>query len=286
MPYDGTQPADAVSLPHAWTYLSYGAWLAALAMVGVLYGGRRSLAGRFRALAIWSALAAAAAAACCPPRLRAEYWWYYAAQVASEADFAVSRHALENAIRSFPPLDPLRRTWLLKGELDFEEGISSPEQRLWTASQLAARNDVAAANAVMQRLAIECAASAVAQQAADLLTLAGRKRLREGDWGAAAEAFEKASTAAPWRLDTAFYLGMIDGRCDRHRPEQSETRLARLLVRCADRGLRADLLSVVGDVHFEAEKLVAARERYDQSFRLFNLPKTINYRAQKGLGGM
>src|SRR5262249_17228174 len=52
-----------------------------------------------------------------------------------------------------------------------------------------------------------------------------------------------------------------------------------------DRAICADALSLLGDANFRRGDLTEARERYRESMKAWMLPKTINYRAQRGLGG-
>jgi len=287
VPYDQKSQGDPAGLLGSWDYLLYGIWLVALSVLGILDGGRRPLVRRLGTLAAWAALAAAVACTVCLPRLWGEFCWRRATQLEAKADFAASRQALQEAASICPELGRLQRAWLLKGTLDFRQGLSSPERQFWTASQLALRNQFADAGAIMEQLhATHGEELVVGRQTADLLTARGLVFFGKGERGAAADAFQKAADAAPWRLDSAFYFGLIYGRWDRQHPERAESQLTRFLTRCADYAFRADVLNVLGDVYFEAGQMAHAHQLYDQSFRLFNMPKLINYRAQRGLGGM
>src|SRR5262249_24631354 len=53
-----------------------------------------------------------------------------------------------------------------------------------------------------------------------------------------------------------------------------------------DRAIHADALSLLGDEDFHRGDIHQARERYRESMKAWMLPKTINYRAQRGLGGL
>ena len=49
---------------------------------------------------------------------------------------------------------------------------------------------------------------------------------------------------------------------------------------------RPDIVTGVHDAYLEAGQPTRARRFYAESFAAFDLPKFINYRAQKGLGGL
>jgi tetratricopeptide (TPR) repeat protein len=286
VPYAGNQVGDPAAVLNGWTYLLYGVWLAAWCMAGILYGGRGSLRRRLGNLALWSVLAASAGAAACLPRLWGEIWWYRATRLELEADFPASRGAMQKAVSIFPEFAELGRTWALKGKLDFRQGLFTRERQFWAASQYALVQQSVVANAWMEELVADSGTQCVRQQAADLLAESGLGYFRRNEFGAAADAFIKVARAAPWRLDPPFYLCMIHEQWDHSHAQLIEYDLRPLLERCADRGFNSDLLGVLGDVYFESALVAEAHRQYDRSFRLFNLPKNINLRAQRGLGGM
>jgi hypothetical protein len=102
---------------------------------------------------------------------------------------------------------------------------------------------------------------------------------------AAREAWQRAALISPGGWDGTVYLGIVQARADRYHPERAGDRLAELLDRLADRPLKADLLVVLADSHFEGGRAIPAQGYYVRSFDAFHLPAYINFRAQKGVGG-
>ncbi len=95
-----------------------------------------------------------------------------------------------------------------------------------------------------------------------------------------------ARLVVPPRYDLAFYLGSASARLDPNSPERAEALMSPLLDGLGDAILLADTLATLGDARFEAGDQAAARRRYAESLRAFLLPRLINYRAQKNLGGL
>ena len=81
-------------------------------------------------------------------------------------------------------------------------------------------------------------------------------------------------------------IGIVRDRVREPDPVEIEELFKPCLARLEDRVLRADMLAILGDVHFVAGDFTQARENYLASLRAFHLPKQINYRAQKGLTGL
>jgi len=98
--------------------------------------------------------------------------------------------------------------------------------------------------------------------------------------------WRRALEIEPLRHDCPFYLGLSQGRVDLARPELASDEFARIKHRLADRILRAELLDSLGDAFFEAGRINEATRLYAESMDIFSLPKLINYRGQKALGGL
>lgn len=99
-------------------------------------------------------------------------------------------------------------------------------------------------------------------------------------------AWQWAARLAPSRHDWHFYLGSLAARLDPANPERTEALMGSLVNDLGDPILRADVLATLGDAWFDAGQGGQARRRYADSFKAFLLPKMINYRAQKNLGGL
>jgi hypothetical protein len=103
---------------------------------------------------------------------------------------------------------------------------------------------------------------------------------------AAQDAWKRAATLEPAGRDNAFLLGMVGGRIDPTQPELADRAAGPMLDRIGDRFLKADVLSLLGDVYWESGQFNTARRRYAESSDAFSLPKNVNFLSLKGLGGL
>jgi hypothetical protein len=99
-------------------------------------------------------------------------------------------------------------------------------------------------------------------------------------------AWQRAAQLVPLRYDLPFYLGSLETRLDPRSPDRVEGLIGPLVGRLEDAIVLADALATLGDAHFNGGDGAAARRRYAESLRAFLLPRMINYRAQKNLGGL
>lgn len=275
-------------LTRGFVYVWGGWWLIPFAAGGVLFGSRGPLRRRLGRLSIWLLLGAVLSGALCFRRVRAEYHWMHAERLEAEGNSRGARQALETAVSQFPEFSRLERTWLLEGKLDFREGKTTSYERFFRAHQLGRNGEFSEAIALMED-ALEAGGrgrAAAHYQLANLLTAAGLEHHSLDRFEAAVDVWQRAKQMVPFKLDCAFYLGTLRAQTDRARPHLAEDAFAPLLERLADRALRADILASLGDAYFETGQMAGARRRYEDSYTAFNLPKKINYRAQKGLLGM
>src|SRR5262249_18273917 len=100
------------------------------------------------------------------------------------------------------------------------------------------------------------------------------------------DAWERAARIDPLRRDCAFYLGSVQARFDREQPDRVRSVFQPILANLGDQVLNAEILNTLGDACLEAGWWVEARRLYGQSYDLFCLPKSINFRAQRKLGGL
>jgi len=310
------QDSEWGNVERFWVYLLYSRWLIILAAAGVLSASSGSVGRRLLILTGWTLLSVGLSCAVCLHRLRAEYHWIEAKLLESQGDYAGARQALARSVAVFPELDRLQRTWVLAGKLDYREGRSTVYEQFFHALQLAHFHNVERerihANALLRDLLAdgsETVPPLVRRQAARLLTTSGldeynrareqqrrldpsaRIALRMTGWqdpflGAAEVAWQKAAALDPNRRDTAFFLGVIQSLSEKDSPEKAEAFYRRALEGNADLMLQADILASCGDAFFQAGRAEEARRRYAESFTVFSLAKTINFRAMLGLGGL
>ncbi len=278
---------ERTGLFRGFLYLQYGPWLVVLSGLAVILSGRGRLRYRCGLLLAWLMIGVVLGAALTSRRLLAEWHWYQAAAAERQGDLGAARASLARAVAHCPDLNELGRTWLLIGKLDHRDGRSSPQAEYWRALQLARNRDpVAAMAAIEHHWRSTGSDRAVGRLAGRILAVAGVEHFQRKRFVAARDAWHAALEYCPEQLDCRCYLGLVTARLDRQRPERVEAELAPVLDRLADRALRADLLAILGDAHFEAGRMNEARRRYTESLKAFNLPKVINYRALAGLVGM
>lgn len=300
---NGRVSAQSVPLFHrgrvssAVRFALYGIWLVPLSIALILFGSAGGLAKRFVKLGVWTTVAIAITIPVCWQRVRAEWHWEQAWQLTQQADYRNAREELANAIRSFPSIADLQRTWYLAGKLDYHDQRESVQQLYYRAFQLCRLNAVIEAGDLLvpqlrrpdSPAAIRALAAEIkARQGIDLfLKQAGQG---EGDpramarASAAATAWRAALQTSPRRADCLLYLNLSYAWSGRDLDLVDQT-TARLLEQVADRTVRADLLNCLGDVFFRAGNFDAARRAYNGSRDQFDLPKDMNFRARRGLLG-
>lgn len=277
-----------IELARGVTYLVVAPWLVGLAVVTSLVTTPGPIGTRVWQLLVWSTIAMLVSLVVCGQRLYAEYHMYAAHTFEAQGEFDAAAHSLQGAIRAFPELASLERTWALRGKLELRQDNSSPWARYYRAKRSAEDKDLPAAVDLLERIVAEDPAqhSPALDLLGDLLIRDGLMHLAEARWEAARAAFERAAQLAPQRCDAGFLLGHVSHEAYRAAPEVSEAAFAPCLRRAVDRVLRADMLAIIGDAYFEAGRFTEAREKYPASVRAYSLPKEINYRAQKGLSGL
>jgi tetratricopeptide (TPR) repeat protein len=279
---------ERASLLRGWIYLKYGSWLVPWAALGLLFWSRGSLGFRLGRVGLYMALGVALAALVCERRLRAEADWEVAKRLEARCDFEAARRALDRAFALFPEFERLERTWLLAGKLDLRQGWDTPQARFYRAYQWDANQARLHAVAIMRQPTTDedLSSPAPRRQAARILTEIGQDAYLQGSSAGAQFTWSRALEIDPTSLDSSFLLGMSQAYTHRNLPEATEAAYAPLLNQVADRALRADCLSILGDIYFESGRRETARERYALSSSAFSLPKMINSHALKGLGGL
>jgi hypothetical protein len=273
-----------------WGYVLYAPYLIWVAAAGVLLGTPGSLARRLGWLTFWGVAGFTLAGAAVSQRVRAEYHWDQARQREARCDYAGARRELAEAVALFPEFGRMHRTWLLAGKLDYRERRVTPEQRFFLAFQYGRHNDWTQSLDLLgqAQLGSQHENPAVRQQAARSELGLGLRHFLTRDWAAAHDRCEQAALINPERRDCRLVLALIQHRLDPTNPERVKDLLAPFLdaSRNGDRTLRADSLGAVGDAYFEAGHLPAARRWYAESLDVFQMPRSINFRSQKGLGGL
>jgi hypothetical protein len=284
-----TEDQERASLTRGWGYLLYGCWLIPWAALGILLGTRGSLRRRAACLGGWGLLGIATACAACSTRLAAEYSWSRAKRLETCCDYAGARRCLESAAALAPEFARLERTWLLTGELDYHLGKTTPQECFFRVNQFRYNKRWPQAIALSRELLSGAAGDepAVRHQAARLLAALGLNfYMQDRRLMAAEDGWRGAMEVVPSRFDCAYYLGTLHARVDRDHPDRVEAEFESMRARLADRVLRAEGRATVGDAYFKAGQMMEARWNYAESSQTCTLPKIMNFRAMKGLGGM
>jgi hypothetical protein len=169
-----------------------------------------------------------------------------------------------------------------------DDRLDSHEDRFVQEYKAARDRDVRQAIAVMANLRTDfSAAPPVRAQAARLWSNFALNEYHEKtSLTSTFDAWQRATALDPLRRDCAFYLGTLQARIDRDRPEHVQSELRPILADIGDQVLNAEILNTLGNACFEAGWLTEARRLYAESYDVFCLPKSINFRAQRKLGGL
>jgi tetratricopeptide (TPR) repeat protein len=274
-------------LVRGWLYLLYGKGLVLVAVIGLLLASQGSLGRRLAITGAWSALAVCLAVAVCWPRVEAEYYWVQATRLETQGDHRGARQALRTAVDLFPEFARLERTWLLAGKADYREQLRTPQEQFFQAYQFGHRATDDRAHRVGLALLGDLKGGAgncpaVRNRAATLWSSVGLEAYAHSQFIRALTAWQEAGNLVPQRFDSAFCKEVLLARLD------SPGRLPPVphLDRMADHVLRADRLANLGNAYFGVGEMHRARHLYEESVNIFNLPKEVNFNAEKGLGGL
>ena len=278
---------DRSPLWSAWPFRCYGTFLVLQTAIGLLLFLRGTLPRRLGVVALFAVLGIILGAAVCSQRLLAESFWWRAQELERSGRPSAARVCLARSVWIMPDLGHLGRTWLLAGRIDADQGLAGDAARFLQTDRLAhAAEWHAALDHSRALLQTADNSLAVRRQAAQLYVMAGLGDYRLGQLTAAHDAWRRSHDLDPARLDSVCYLGLLQAKLNRTHPEEAASWLNLALPRLADRLLRADILSSLGDAYFEAGQFAESRAYYRDSLRVYDLPKEINYRGRKGLLGM
>ncbi len=268
------------------SYLGYGVWSAFLLALVMVFASERPLPQRLGAFTGFALLGMLLAVLGGVPQVWGQWDLLRAQRAQMRGRIPEARQFLEKTTAKNTDFARLKAVLLLRGRLDFEDGLSTPVRNWWEATQWEANGVPARAEVLLDGLNLPNGNAGLNRQTAALLTQIGLDYQKKGWTGAALDRWQAAQVMSRVRLENRFYGGFVEAQWERARPEYCRAALDPLLAWTADRPLRADFLAYEGDVLVAAGKINEARDCYLRSMILFNLPKTINYRAQKGLGGM
>lgn len=303
VPYPPNEVIECGSSLHGWNYLLHGKWLVLVGLTIYLFTSSCRLRSRLLGAGAWILVGAILSCVLCSQRLIAEHCWSQSEEFAAAADYERAREAFTHALHVCPALEELERTWYWAGKLDYLERKSTSRAMFFRAAQLANDRQHHQAAMLMDELLARTEGDCVPVrgQAARSLTALGlmhyldgstydlpqtaesRGRLRSTE--AAVAFWSRALTIQPNRA-TCLLFRSVALAGSSNATAQVEEDVQQFLMATADRSLQADILATLGDVYFEAGQTQRARQYYEQSKRIFELPKDINFRARRGLLGV
>jgi hypothetical protein len=259
-----------------------------LPALACLLATRGTLGRRVGHLAGWSLAGVAFALMVTFPRLSAEWRWGLASRVEWRGDLeAAERHA-DAALVRFPEFARLERTWVLRGRIDYRRGRTTPAASYFHAYQWAQNKEWLRAIAEVEDLAkLGEPAPLVNRWLANM-----KSQLAIGDFHgdrfqAAEDGWQAACEVDATPSFRPLLVATLRARSQRHDPGASADLVDPFVAQLrGDRLMRAALLAMVGDSFFKAGQFAEARARYEKSIAAYNLPKHVNFRAQRGLQGM
>jgi hypothetical protein len=276
-------------LSRGWIYLLYAPYLIYLAAAGVLLANRGTAGRRFAWLGAWLGVGLVLALVVSLPRLHAEWHWSQAKALEATGDYGGARQQVDAAVAAFPQMGRMQRTWLLTGRLDYRQHRATPQERFFRAYQYWHRKEWPQALALVAALPGSQLKDhpAMRHLAARIAAEAGVHYFTQNHLAASEEQALKAHGLVPEDRDARLLLGTLQARIDPKQPERVEAALGPLLDKAlAEQPLRADTLSLLGNAFFVASRIPQAREFYARSLDLFCLPRQVNFRAARGLGGL
>jgi len=108
---------------------------------------------------------------------------------------------------------------------------------------------------------------------------------RERDMTATQDAWRRGLELSPDHRDALLCEGLVLARTDPDHPDRAGALFQEVLSDLADRPLKADVLSTLGDSYMGAGLFRESLPFYMQSCDAYTLPKIVNHRGLRGLGG-
>jgi hypothetical protein len=296
-------PGEA-GLVHACAYLTRGIWLVPFCGLILLASTPGRLGYRLVRLAAFFTIGLAVSGVVGGRRLMAEYYLESARTEAGQDDIAAARRSTDRAIEMMPSLRALEGTRLLIGRLDTLAHSPTPAAAMYTAERLEHAGHFHRARAVLLDQWVQSPDDARFRYALArnwteqgfAWAVLGRHSDRpeqEESPSIPAVVIKSSSAPAAWQQAAlieptdvfaarlclgAWQAERLFGAAHAFSPLES--------LPPVDRAIHADALSLLGDADFQRGDMHQARQRYRESMKAWMLPKTINYRAQRGLGGL
>ena len=281
--------ADRVSTTLQVT--GWGWWLTlagAVVLIAVGLGGRLS-AGRIAGGLGWAAALAVVVAVIAGPAVVAEYQW-----MAGDTAYATGRYGdalarYDRVVQWAPWLHDNPALRYRRGAAEFWlAGPTSAAARGFLADNLRRNGDVDSAVDLVGRATLEEPGLAwLRRNIAETYAEQGvREARRSEQFATPAARWLRAREIDPGLVRVHYYLAHAYYRAHGRDQEPAIGEASHLITLVRDPGIRSDLLALVGDCHFKAERDDEARTHYRRALATVPLFSRVNLQAQKGLLGL
>jgi tetratricopeptide (TPR) repeat protein len=99
------------------------------------------------------------------------------------------------------------------------------------------------------------------------------------------DAWQRCLKLSPDNRDALLCEALVFAQADPGHPEKARAQFQTVLRDLADRPVKADVFSELGDCYLDAGQFGDALGFYMQSCDAYTLPKIVNHRGLRGLGG-
>jgi len=283
---------EAGSIESAVHYMPNGSsTFVVVALMTLLLVSRGSAPRRLAAAGGWAILGLVLLGAVSWPRLAAEWHWHQAELAEQTGQLEVATSHVAQAKEFFPGLLGVPRTWMLEGKIDFQRSRHTAARQYFLARQKARNGELDQALLEVEAIknnrewSLQANRTLVNRWKGDLTTTQALEDFRRGRLEAADQRWDLAMTFDSANVFRPLCLAALRSRWQGANPEDVVELVDPVLDQLADRSLKAALHAMLGDCYFAVGEFSIARERYQSSLKAFSLPKTINYRALRGLLG-
>ncbi len=270
---------------------SGGASYLAIALVTLVLISNGSTSKRLAGAGAWATVGLLIFVALSWPRMVSEWHWHRAVLAEQRGQLEIATSQVEQAKNVFPELDEIPRTWMLEGKIDYQRSRPSAARQYFLARKKARNGELD--QALLEFAAIKesrewsfmASPAVVNRWMGDLSTNKAMGDFKKGRLDSAEQEWDLAMTYDSSSLFRPLCLAVLRSRWQGASPKEVVELVDPVLDQLADRSLKAALHAMIGDCFFAVGEFSSARERYQASLDAFSLPKTINYRALRGLLG-
>jgi len=280
------------SIESAVNFVPYaGTTFLVIALLTFVLVSRGSTLRRLAMAGVWTTFGLLLFIALSWPRLASEWHWHCAVVAEQTGNLCHAAAHVEQARTFFPSLVEVPCSWMLEGKIDYQRNQLSAARQYYLACQKARNGEIAqalfevAAIKENREWSIKASQSLVNRWMGDLLATQAMKDFQQGQFDTADQRWDLAMNFDSSIVYRPLCLAVLRSRWQGSNPEEVIKLVNPVLDRLADRALKAALYAMVGDCFFAAGEFSVAREYYQTSLDVYSLPKTINYRALRGLLG-